>query len=87
MSARDEPREAGSHASALRALGRRNASEGVGDDLRPSGLPAQHPPVMAPRPRTREEVLRLWLALLVVCVIGGLFYYGLARLLVALGVF
>ena len=66
----------------------REFGEGVGGGLRSSqGRTSLHPSVATSKPRTREEVLRLWLALLVVCLLGAVFYYGLARLLIALGIF
>lgn len=65
----------------------RDVGEGGGSPRSPLGFTPPLPPVMVSKPRTREEALRLWLTLLVVCVVGAAFYYGLAKLLVALGVF
>ena len=69
-------------------VARRVAGDGADLGLRaPDGRASPYPLVATSRPRTREEVLRLWLALLVVCLLGAAFYYGLGRLLIAAGIF
>lgn len=79
-----EPR--GDAAEGETYVARRDVGEGSGVRT-PPGFPTAQPPIIVSRPRTREEVLRLWLTLLVVCLVGAAFYYGLAKLLVALGIF